>query len=241
MPRFFVDAPPEQGYLMLTDEQAHHASRVLRVRVGQSVTVCNGKGTDYDCTVHAIARGEVVCRVLNAHPCQTEPKQWMQLFFALPKGEKADLVVQKAVELGVSEIFPYLSTNCVVRTERLEHKLTRWRKIALEAAKQCGRGIIPEVHELIDFTHATACAAKSQTKLFCYEFEREVGLRDVLTQGVADTVSLMVGPEGGFTVEEAAQARQAGLCSVSLGARILRCETAPLAALAAVLYAGGNM
>lgn len=151
-----------------------------------------------------------------------------------------EFIVQKAVELGVSRIVPYLSKNCVSRPDKTEKKVERWRKIAAEAAKQCGRGRLPEVAAVVPVAQAIAQAAESETALFFYENERRTGLRDALAGGVRDTVSLMVGPEGGFDPAEAKAAVDAGLQSVSLGTRILRCETAPIAALAAVLYAGGN-
>ena len=160
---------------------------------------------------------------------------------ALPKGDKMEFIVQKAVELGVSRIVPYLSKNCVSRPDKTEKKVERWRKIAAEAAKQCGRGRLPEVAAVVSVAQAIAQAAESETALFFYENEKPTGLHDALAGGVKDTVSLMVGPEGGFDPAEAKAAVDAGLQSVSLGTRILRCETAPIAALAAVLYAGGNM
>ena len=128
-----------------------------------------------------------------------------------------EFIVQKAVELGVSRIVPYLSKNCVSRPDKTEKKVERWRKIAAEAAKQCGRGRLPEVAAVVPVAQAIAQAAESETALFFYENERRTGLA------------------------EAKAAVDAGLQSVSLGTRILRCETAPIAALAAVLYAGGNM
>ncbi|WP_125115668.1 16S rRNA (uracil(1498)-N(3))-methyltransferase [Agathobaculum sp. Marseille-P7918] len=241
MPRFFVAGQPENGLLTLHGENAHHAGRVLRLRSGESVTLCDGKGTDFDCTIESVEKDAVVCRVQSSHPAETEPKQRLTLFMALPKGDKMDFIVQKAVELGVREIVPYLSKNCVSRPDKTEKKVERWQKIALEAAKQCGRGYLPAVGAVIPFEQAAAQAAQSETALFFYEHEKQTGLRDALADGVGETVSLLIGPEGGFAPEEAALAVDAGLKSVSLGTRILRCETAPVAALAAVLYAGGNM
>ena len=241
MPRFFVAGQPENGLLTLHGENAHHAGRVLRLRPGESVTLCDGKGTDFDCTIESVEKDAVVCRVQGSHPAETEPKQRLTLFMALPKGDKMEFIVQKAVELGVSRIVPYLSKNCVSRPDKTEKKVERWRKIAAEAAKQCGRGRLPEVAAVVPVAQAIAQAAESETALFFYENERRTGLRDALAGGVRDTVSLMVGPEGGFDPAEAKAAVDAGLQSVSLGTRILRCETAPIAALAAVLYAGGNM
>ena len=241
MPRFFIDDRPQGELYTLTGENAHHAGRVLRLRPGETLTLCDGAGTDFDCTVEQAEKDEVVCRVQAVHPSETEPRQDMTLFMALPKGDKMEFIVQKAVELGVSRIVPYLSKNCVSRPDKTEKKVERWRKIAAEAAKQCGRGRLPEVAAVVPVAQAIAQAAESETALFFYENERRTGLRDALAGGVRDTVSLMVGPEGGFDPAEAKAAVDAGLQSVSLGTRILRCETAPIAALAAVLYAGGNM
>ena len=183
----------------------------------------------------------VVCRVQAVHPSETEPRQDMTLFMALPKGDKMEFVIQKSVELGVRKIVPFLSKNCVSRPDKTDKKVERWRKIAVEAAKQCGRGYLPVVTAVESAEKAFAMASDSGTALFFYENEKR-GLRETLEgQGVSDTVSLVVGPEGGFAPEEVQAAQNAGLSSVSLGTRILRCETAPVAALAAVLYAGGNM
>lgn len=241
MPRFFVSEQPENGVLTLRGEDAHHAGRVLRLRPGESVTLCNGKGTDFDCSIETVEKDAVVCHVLDSHPAETEPRQQLTLFMALPKSDKMDFIVQKAVELGAREIVPYLSKNCVSRPDKTEKKVERWQKIALEAAKQCGRGYLPAVGAVVSFEQAAVQAAQSQTALFFYENERQTGLHDALLHGVGETVSLMIGPEGGFAPEEAAFAAKTGLTSVSLGTRILRCETAPIVALAAVLYAGGNM
>lgn len=241
MPRFFVSGQPENGLLTLHGEDAHHAGRVLRLRPGEAVTLCDGAGTDHDCVIETVEKEAVVCRVQRSHPAETEPKQHLTLCMALPKGDKMDFIVQKAVELGVHEIVPYLSKNCVSRPDKTEKKVERWQRIAVEAAKQCGRGFLPKVCAVVTTAQAVERAAQCETALFFYENERETGLRDALESGVGRTVSLMIGPEGGFAPEEVEMAAQAGLRSVSLGTRILRCETAPVAALAAVLYAGGNM
>ncbi len=130
MPRFFVDRQPGNGLLVLRGEDAHHAGRVLRLRQGEALTLCDGEGIDYDCTVEQIEKDAVLCRVRDRHPAATEPGQRLTLFMALPKGDKMEFIVQKAVELGVSEIVPYLSQNCVSRPDKTEKKVERWQKIA---------------------------------------------------------------------------------------------------------------
>ncbi len=240
MPRFFAGRP-ENGLFTLTGGDAHHASRVLRLRTGDPVVICDGEGTDYDCTVEHSDSRELVCRVRGSRASVGEPKQRITLFMALPKGDKMDFIVQKAVELGVDKIVPYISRNCVSRPGNPSKKTERWGKIAAEAAGQCGRGLIPVVHGVITVREAFEMAALNETALFFYENEGRVGLKSVLSAGIGSTVSLVTGPEGGFDSSEAEAAKEAGLVSVSLGPRVLRCETAPIAALAAVLYAGGNM
>ena len=123
MPRFFVDQQPQDGVLTLTGENAHHAGRVLRLRVGEGVTLCDGAGMDFDCTVETVEKEAVTCRVVSCHAADTEPKQSITLFMALPKGDKMEFIVQKAVELGVSRIVPYLSKNCVSRPDKTEKKV----------------------------------------------------------------------------------------------------------------------
>ena len=151
--------------------------------------------------------------------------------------------MQKAVELGVSAIVPFVSERCVSRPEEksLRRKAERWRKIAAEAAKQCGRGRIPDVRDVVTYAQAVAEAGQAETALFFYECERETPLRGAIGGRMLTDVSLMIGPEGGFAPREAEQAQAGGLTSVSLGKRILRCETAPLVALAAVMYESGNL
>ncbi len=240
MSRFFA-GKPENGLFKLTGGDAHHASRVLRLRIGDSVVICDGEGTDYECTVENSDSREFVCRVRETRASAGETKQRITLFMALPKGDKMDFIVQKAVELGVGRIVPYISRNCVSRPDNPLKKTERWGKIAAEAAGQCGRGRIPVVNGVVTVREAFEMAALNETALFFYENESRVGLKSVLSAGIGSTVSLVIGSEGGFDPSEAAAAKEAGLVSVSLGPRVLRCETAPIVALSAVLYEGGNM
>lgn len=243
MPRFFIDTPPTGDVVLLTGEDARHIARALRMQPGESLTMCDGDGTDYNCVLEQAVPDEVRARIIGAHPSAGEPDIRVTLYMALPKADKMELIVQKATELGVTEITPFLSSRCVSRPDdrALDKKCVRWGKIAAEAAKQCGRGRIPHVRSAVPMTEAVRQAAQATLPLLLYEGERENGLCAALHGKVPETVSLMVGPEGGFAPEEAATAVSAGLKSVSLGPRILRCETAPLAALAAVMYESGNL
>lgn len=243
MPRCFIDYVPESDCVILTGDDAHHISRVLRMKSGEALTICDGLGTDYQCVLTDTEGGKVNCHIEEHVPSRGEPVTDVTLFMALPKGDKMDFIVQKAVELGANTVVPYLASRCVSRPDgkALAKKIERWRKIAREAAQQCGRGRVPTVMECVDFSAAVARAAQTEMPLFFYEMERETSVRTVLRAHTFTSAAIMIGPEGGFAEEEAQMARQNGLTHVSLGPRILRCETAPLAALTAVLYESGNL
>lgn len=245
MPRFFICASQigtEDGgaqTVRILGDDAHHITKSLRMREGDSITVCDMARTEYICRILSV--GEcVLARVESAHSSVSEPPYEAVLYQALIKGDKFDHVVQKAVECGVYRIVPVLTERCVVRLDKKdgEKKRLRWQRIAAEAAKQCGRGIIPEVSGLMYFKEAVSQAAQTECPLFCYE--GEVGrslaqaVRGYRTPG---TVSLMIGSEGGFSLEEAAYATECGMCSVGLGRRILRTETASSFALACLSFA----
>ena len=227
MPRFFIQARPVDGFLAIEGEDAHHISRVLRMKPGDEVTLCDSAGADFDCIIEDASPSLVRCRVRGEFASAGEPSAFITLFMALPKADKMEFIIQKSVELGASRIVPFLSARCVSRPNAaaLRKKTERWQRIAAEAAKQCGRGLVPQVCETIPFF---------------YECERDAPLRGAIGGRELASVSVTIGPEGGFALEEAEQARAGGLQSVSLGKRILRCETAPLAALAAILYESGN-
>lgn len=243
MPRFFSAAAPVEGSIILSGEDARHIAKSLRMREGEDLTVCDGAGTDHLCTLGAVSAESVTARVLKSLPSKGEPSVEVTLFMSLPKADKMELIVQKATELGVFAIVPVLAHRCVSRPDEksLARKIERYQKIAEEAAKQSGRGRIPRVSALCGFTEAVNAAARADAPLFLYEAEQEQGLRRALEAGSHKTVSIFVGPEGGFEEAEAQQAQAGGLISVSLGPRILRCETAPLAALAAIQYHTGNL
>ena len=211
------------------------------MRPGETLTLCDGHGTDYLCEIKRLEGETVYCVVLAEEPCKTEPSLSVTLIQSLPKADKMELVIQKAVELGVAEVIPMLSARCVSRPDpaALKKKTERWQKIALEAAKQSGRGIIPQVKLALDYRSAIENAARLGEILFFYEGGGENLLR--LVKPAWKKVSIVIGPEGGFEDGEVEFAKAAGAKIATLGPRILRTETAPLAALAAVMLASGNM
>ena len=238
MPRFFINAVPQDGLIPITGEDAHHIIRVLRMKIGETLIICDSAGHDYICSLQRICKEEALCKVERIEPSAGEPHTLVTLYMGLPKGDKMDFIVQKAVELGAAEIMPFAAARSVSRPESnaLHKKYSRWRKIARDAAMQCGRGRIPAVGELISHAQAVQDAAGHDIALFLNENETQRGIRQVLGNQQVQRLAVMVGPEGGFAPEEVGAAVAAGMDSVSLGPRILRCETAPLAALSIALY-----
>lgn len=244
MPRFFVKASQigvrDDGRktVLIIGDDAAHITKSLRMKEGESVCVCDMARTEYDCTVVSVGE-EVLLMVEGEKESDTEPPYKVTLYQALVKGDKFDTVVQKAVECGVSRIVPFISDHCVVRLNKkdCEKKRLRWQRIAAEAAKQCGRGIIPEVAGLLSFDEMVKEAAGADIPLFCYEGEDGKSLREALTAAnTANDLSIVVGSEGGFAAAEAEKAREGGLVSVGLGKRILRTETASGFVLACISY-----
>ena len=241
MARFFVDAGELSGEtVVLTGENAQHA-KVLRLKAGEEVLVCDGQGMESRCSVDSMG-SEVVLTVLERRQSTTEASVRVSVYMAFPKADKLEHVIQKATELGAYEIVAFPSGRCISKPDdkSLKKKLERWQKIAASAAEQSGRGAIPEVIVLNSFASALERAAKADLPLMFYENEHATTLRMALESKNFATVSLLTGPEGGLEEKEVEQARAAGLQVCTLGSRILRCETAPLCALSAVMYAAGE-
>lgn len=242
MTRFFVEAQDLSGdTLHLTGENFQHA-KVLRLKPGERMLVCDGQGEEALCAVRQVGAAELELEVLERRESETEAAVRVSVYMAFPKADKLEHVIQKATELGAYEIVAFPSARCVSRPDEksLRKKLERWQKIAASAAEQSGRGRIPEVVTLASFKEALERAKQADKALLFYENEHAVTLRMALESGAFQTVSLLTGPEGGLEEAEVDQARKAGLQVCTLGSRILRCETAPLCALSAVMYAAGE-
>ena len=245
MPRFFVTASQigkrDDGSktVLITGDDASHIVRSLRMKEGDGIVVCDMASTEYECRI--LSAGEnVTAEVISEKTSSAEPPYRATLYQALVKGDKFDTVVQKAVECGVARIVPVLTERCIVRLDARDcaKKAARWQRIADEAAKQCGRGVLPSVEGLMTFKEAVSDAAGADCSLFCYEGEKEKSLRSVLEgfSEVPRTVAFMIGSEGGFSLKEAEYAASFGLVSVGLGSRILRTETASSFVLACISY-----
>ena len=240
MPRFFAEeCNITDGEIRIVGEDAYHIARSLRMAVGDYITVSDGKGSDYYCSLSSIRDEACVCEIIKKESSGVEPKSHITLFMAYPKGDKLEVVVQKAVELGACEIVPFESSRCIKRpkAEKQERITERLNRIAKEAAKQSGRAILPTVSDAVPFNKMLELASAKELALVCYESEEGKTLKDVIG-GITPPSSLacIVGCEGGFSPEEIREATSRGIVSVSLGRRILRCETAPDFILSAIEY-----
>lgn len=239
MPRFFVNEADDKE-ILLTGENAQHIGRSLRMRVGEKITVCCG-GIDYNCEISRITEDSVTAAVVGKIPCEAEPNVEITLFQAVPKLDKLEFIVQKSVELGVSHIVPVLTRRCISRPNEKEFgkKTARLNKIAEEAAKQSGRGIIPDVSPIISYKNALEQMRGMDKTLFLYE-QGGSPFGKVNFDG-AKKIGVVIGSEGGFDEEEVRKADEAGAERIWLGKRILRCETAPITALSILLFLTNNM
>jgi RNA methyltransferase, RsmE family len=249
MPRFFItkDAveQKENGkkVITITGSDAHHIAYSLRMAAGESVTVCDMQKNEYKCAISSVAPDLVRADVVSESPSDTEPPYRAYLYQALTKGDKMETIIQKAVETGVFEIIPMVTERCIVKLtgDFADKKIPRWQKIAEEAAKQCGRGIIPAVRQPVTFAKAMQLIKENGgIPLFCYEGDGTKPLSDVLRNfaphGDELSVSIVIGPEGGFGNSEAETAQNADMIMTGLGKRILRTETASSFALSCLVY-----
>ena len=243
MPRFFVDRNQiDDEFVTIYGEDAHHISRSLRMAVGEHITVSDMNGIEYDCILEVFADTFVKAKIVDKCLSQNESPVRIHLYQALPKGDKLDLIIQKAVECGAFDITPFESERCVVKMKKdaEDRKTERRNKIALEAAKQCGRGIIPSVKSSISFDEMLKEASSFDATLFCYEgADTEplgITLKKIKNEKEIKDIAIIIGSEGGFSKQEALLTKEHNFYSIGLGKRILRAETAAIFALSCLVY-----
>lgn len=245
MPRFFMESiHPESPSVVITGRDAEHI-KVLRMRPGEILTICDGKGTELQCVLTASDGKTAYANITAVTQSVSESTVPVHIYAGLAKGDRVDYVVQKCTELGAYDITFFHSERCIVRLDPkkgADAKLARLQRIAEEAAKQSGRGIIPQVRYLDSYDAMLETAGQAALKLFLYETGDRASMRSVLQQAhPIQSAAIVTGPEGGFTPEETQRARERGFSVCAMGPRILRCETAPLIPLTAVLYETGNL
>lgn len=248
MPRFFVRAEQVcDGMITIFGDDAHHISRSLRMSAGERITICDMQKKEYLCELTDFLPDCVKASVLEIRQSDTEPPFFATVYQALPKGDKLDSIIQKAVECGASSVVPFESERCIVRVKdgAEEKKTERRLRIAFEAAKQCGRGVLPDVLPTMNFAKALEEASKADLALFCYEGDQTESLptvlqkwrtSDTVNDGIPNSISIMVGSEGGFSLAEKQKAIEMGMIPIGLGKRILRTETAASFVLACLVY-----
>ncbi len=240
--RFFVEPAQIQGRrIVITGGDYNHIKNVLRMRPGEEIAVSNGiDGREYRCGIEEYTEREVVCTLRFIKEEGVELPAKLYLFQGLPKADKMELIIQKAVELGVYEVIPVAAKRCVVKLDdkKAAAKVSRWQGIAEAAAKQSRRGVIPAVHDVMDMREAIGYARGMDVKLIPYELAEDKRRTKEVVESVAagESVAVFIGPEGGFEESEIQAALAAGIEPVTLGRRILRTETAGLTVLSWLMY-----
>ena len=237
---FFTEHNIKGDQHIITGEDAKHISKVLRMSRGEELTIVTPDKMQCLCEVFSINSDSVTVDVISKKPCENEPDVFVTLYQALPKGDKMDYIVQKCVELGISRIVPMLSARCVSRPDArsVKKKCERWQKIALQAAMQSRRGIIPQVCDCISFEKAAEMSLESEKQIIFYELGGEK-VNKILAEK-PKSIAMFIGSEGGFEQSEVDRITENGGQPATLGKRILRAETAPLAALSIIMFQTDN-
>lgn len=239
-PRFFTSDIGETA--LLTPEDSKHICQVLRMKEGDYAVICDGKGKDYLCRMINPDKNRAELEILEVRDNEAEAGIYLRLFQCCPKSDKMEFIVQKATELGACEVIPVLSKRCVSRPDPKSavKKQERYQKIAEEAAKQCGRGFIPLIKPMITFEEAVKSFDVNNTGILFYECGGK-SINEIMNGKNKGIVDIFIGSEGGFEAYEAELAFEKGIVPASLGKRILRCETAPVAAISVLMNVTGNM
>lgn len=235
--RFFISKSDICGNTVeITGDDCVHIGVSLRSRPGDKIIVCDDELHEYECVISSITPVKVTAQIVDMRSSVSEPRVKIHLYQSVAKGDKLDLIVQKTTEIGVCDITLVDSKRCVARYDERSapKKVARLAKIAESAAKQSGRACVPEVYAPVPFEFAVKNA--SGLKLLCYELEDSVTLKEAISGFKGDEISVFIGPEGGYTEQEAQSAVQHGALAVTLGKRILRCETAPIFAASCIVY-----
>lgn len=242
MHRFYVGTENiEDNRIVITGSDVNHIKNVLRLNKGEKIVICDGQGQDYYCIIDNVAKEQVIAVIEDKQKANTELRTKIYLFQGLPKKDKMEFIVQKAVELGVYEIVPVKMKRTIVKidNEKKERaKLNRWQTIANEASKQSRRGILPNVHEIVSYKEAIDMAKELEYVILPYELAEnmEYTRKSIEKASKCSSIGIFIGPEGGFDEEEVSFAKEIGIKTITLGNRILRTETAGLTALAMLMY-----
>ena len=239
MPKFFVEKEDfKDGYILIKDEDAIHINSVLRMKINDEIICCDNNSNDYRCLITQLDKKLVKASILEKFKNENEHSIKVTLYQGISKGERMELTIQKCVEGGIDKIVPVITDYTAVNFKgKEEKKIKRWNKISESAAKQCGRGKIPVVENIMNFKDAVNYALKyNENIIFPYEKEEENSLKNAVKSIISGSIAVFIGPEGGFSQEEIQFIKEKGIKTISLGKRILRTETAGLVTLVIILY-----
>lgn len=241
MYRFFVEQDQiEEKVIHITGDDRNHIKNVLRMRVGEEILVSSGENKEYHCAVEEMNETEILAAIRYVQETDLELASKIYLFQGLPKGDKMELIIQKAVELGAYEIIPVAAKRCIVKLDAKKEasKRRRWEAISESAAKQSKRMVIPEVTKVMSFAEAVEYAGKLDIRLIPYELAKGMADTKQLLESITpgQSIGIFIGPEGGFEEKEVELACAAGICPITLGRRILRTETAGMTILSILMY-----
>ncbi|MCB5549828.1 MULTISPECIES: 16S rRNA (uracil(1498)-N(3))-methyltransferase [Blautia] len=243
MQRFFVEPhqiDEEAHQIHITGSDVNHISNVLRMKTGEELWISDGSKYEYRCTIESFEPDEVLLHIVYSQEPEYELPCRIYLFQGLPKADKMELIIQKAVELGAYEIIPVETKRCVVKLDgrKSAKKTARWQQISESAAKQSKRMLIPNVHEVLTFREALKYAESMDVRLVPYELARGMQETKEILAGIepGQSVGIFIGPEGGFEEKEIEAAIEGGAKPITLGRRILRTETAGLAILSVLMF-----
>lgn len=249
--RFFVHPDwIQRGRVTFSEAVAHQIRNVLRLRPGDRITVLDNSGWEYDVELEKVEQGEAIGRIRHKKLAGGEPRTKITLYQGVLKGRNLEWVLQKGTELGIAQFVPVICDRCILSSldDISPAKITRWQRIILEAAEQAGRGRLPQLRPPTLFSQACTQSKEAELSILLWEGERTTSFRHLLENNAEITgqrrpfsISLHVGPEGGYTEEEVALAKRYGMHTLSLGPRILRAETAGLVAAAILFYALGDL
>jgi 16S rRNA (uracil1498-N3)-methyltransferase len=230
----------KEDRITITGVDVNHIKNVLRMKQGEELIICNGQGKDCYCIIESVSETEIGTKILSEDSTGTELKAKLILYQGLPKMDKMELIIQKAVELGVHEIVPVMTKRVIVKLEdkkKEQRKLERWQLIAESAAKQSGRGIIPVVKPVCNYSQAISEAKELAIGIIPYEQAKGIEDTKQIIHNIAQytSVGIFIGPEGGFEQSEVEYAKEQGIRPITLGRRILRTETAGLAVLSMIM------
>ena len=242
MPKFFIEKNQvNDEYVNIIGEDFLHMTKSLRIKANEKIVACDGV-LDYNCIVEIITSDAVICKIMEKISAIGEPSVKVYVYISVTKSDKLELVTQKVTELGAFKIIPFISARCVSKPDQksANKKRERLQKIAIEASKQCGRSIIPEVLEFLTLKQVIENCKENDINLVLYENEKDLSIKNAIENKDFTTISIVVGPEGGFEQSEIESFINSNFEIVSLGKRILRAETAPIAAISAIMYQTDN-